>query len=329
MKKTSLFLFAVLAMTYLIEGYHTHIASPPPSVSKQTKLSDMAEEVVAITLQPANGKSIKTARSVQKVGADLFLVGCNTLYRYSNKGEFIAQITHPDTIQVAGYMVNSMKKQLIVLGNTDDIHYYSFDGTLLHKKKFQAKQNKQHLYSATLHKQKVWTTEAHVSKDLPTTSAQVLKQTLCTYDTSFRQQTTTPLTSVQTGRENLTPSPIRPTIFVGESGIPYVYTPSVQPEQLLRDTLHILGKQGEKAAPIAENAEALPVHISSRMCLSSTPSYTFCYDRLLNKSWLSYEGIADDFCQTGTIAQLQKTNNSSNQYFFHKEETLFLVKIKA
>lgn len=85
----------------------------------------------------AEGFPIQDAHDMHEEGENLFVVSQKTLYRFNREGDFICQITQPDEIEVAGYLVDAVKEQLIVLGNVNDIYYYTFDGQLLLKKKLK------------------------------------------------------------------------------------------------------------------------------------------------------------------------------------------------
>lgn len=85
----------------------------------------------------ADGFHIRDAHDMHEEGNNLFVVSQKTLYRFNREGDFICQITQPEEIQVAGYLVDAVKEQLIVLGNVNDIYYYTFDGKLLLKKKLK------------------------------------------------------------------------------------------------------------------------------------------------------------------------------------------------
>lgn len=85
----------------------------------------------------ADGFHIQDAHDLHTEGDNLFVVSQKTLYRFNREGDFICQITQPEEIEVAGYLVDALKEQLIVLGNVNDIYYYSFDGQLLLKKKLK------------------------------------------------------------------------------------------------------------------------------------------------------------------------------------------------
>ena len=85
----------------------------------------------------AEGFPIQDAHDMHEEGENLFVVSQKTLYRFNREGDFICQITQSDEIEVAGYLVDAVKEQLIVLGNVNDIYYYTFDGQLLLKKKLK------------------------------------------------------------------------------------------------------------------------------------------------------------------------------------------------
>ena len=129
MKKGFLILlFFVLAISGW-HGYERWQKEQQTAEHLTGSLSDIAEEVVAIPLQqPAGAAPITTARDIRKDGNDLFLISRNTLYHFDRQGKFISQVTRPEDIQVAGYVIDALRRQLIVLGNENDIHYYTYEG---------------------------------------------------------------------------------------------------------------------------------------------------------------------------------------------------------
>ena len=137
MKRTFTYLLLLVLLVCGKQAYNLLISNEPIRSNLTGALSDIADEVIAIPLQDSGTHSIKEAKYIRQEGDNLFLISNETLYRFNRKGEFICRITHPDDIRVAGYVVNPANQQLIVLGNTDDIFYYSFNGDLLTRKKLK------------------------------------------------------------------------------------------------------------------------------------------------------------------------------------------------
>ena len=137
MKRTFTYLLLLVLLVCGKQAYNLLISNESIRSNPTGALSDIADEVIAIPLQDSGTHSIKEAKYIRQEGDNLFLISNETLYRFNRKGEFICRITHPDDIRVAGYVVNPANQQLIVLGNTDDIFYYSFNGDLLTRKKLK------------------------------------------------------------------------------------------------------------------------------------------------------------------------------------------------
>ena len=154
MKQITYIILAAMLLLCGGFGYERLMADRDTDMNRKGELSDIAESVTAIPLKPINGKSLTDAHDIQKDGNDLFLICQGILYRFNRQGELVCQITQPEEIKVAGYLVHSLKKQLIVLGNVDDIYYYTFDGELLFKKKLRKDFNEEQLLSAVLYKGK-------------------------------------------------------------------------------------------------------------------------------------------------------------------------------
>lgn len=106
-------------------------------------------EEIAMPLHTDDGQCIQTARDIQQEGKNLFLISNGILYRFNRQGDFICQITRPEEIVVAGYVVSPATEQVIVLGNTNDIFYYSYGGKLLSKKKLKSDLASHRMLSAT------------------------------------------------------------------------------------------------------------------------------------------------------------------------------------
>ena len=137
MRKRTCLLVAIFISICIWNGLERLISSGKGEIYRNGELSEIAKDVVAIPLESIAGPPIKDVRDLYKEGDNLFLISRDILYRFNRKGEFICRITNPKEIRVAGYMVDEVKQQLIVLGNVNDIYYYTFDGQLLLKKKLK------------------------------------------------------------------------------------------------------------------------------------------------------------------------------------------------
>ena len=137
MRKRTCLLVAIFISVCLWHGLERLILPNKGEIHKNGELSEIAKEVVAIPLESVTGTPIKEVRDLYKEGDNLFLISRDILYRFNRKGEFICRITNPKEIRVAGYMVDEVNRQLIVLGNINDIHYYDYEGNLLSKKKLR------------------------------------------------------------------------------------------------------------------------------------------------------------------------------------------------
>lgn len=138
MKQIGLLLLAVVGAFCAWQLYNIYVSNPEEKIYASDVLPDASEETLTIPLNTPDEYTITKARSVQKDGHNLFLISDETLFRFSRQGDFVCRITDPKDIRVAGYVVNQAKEQLIVLGNNDDIFYYSYDGKLLGKKKLKS-----------------------------------------------------------------------------------------------------------------------------------------------------------------------------------------------
>ena len=194
MKQITYIILAAMLLLCGGFGYERLMADRDTDMNRKGELSDIAESVTAIPLKPINGKSLTDAHDIQKDGNDLFLICQGILYRFNRQGELVCQITQPEEIKVAGYLVHSLKKQLIVLGNVDDIYYYTFDGELLFKKKLRKDFNEEQLLSAVLYKGKIYTAERVIEKD--TLHRTCVKQQVQVYDTCFQPLESHPIVEV-------------------------------------------------------------------------------------------------------------------------------------
>ncbi|MGM9758906.1 MAG: 6-bladed beta-propeller [Parabacteroides sp.] len=202
MKRTFLFLVSAAVLLGIQQGYERFSSSNEPVSPDEMELSSIAEQVIAIPLHTRNGQSIKTARDIHQEGKNLFLISNDILYRFDRKGDFICQITRPEEIHVAGYVVSPATQQVIVLGNTNDIFYYSYGGKLLTKKKLKSDLTHHRMLSVTEYQNKIYSVEENVSA-APSTPEPTRQQEVVEYDTTFQRIKSRPLRITQSTSQTL------------------------------------------------------------------------------------------------------------------------------
>ncbi|MDH6534043.1 hypothetical protein M2101_000695 [Parabacteroides sp. PM5-20] len=325
MRRIFTILFVTILLVCIKQGYDTYMSAMYVTQRMTGVLSDIAEEVVAIPLQPAAGKRIVKARYIREDGHNLFLLSEGSLYRFNRKGDFICRITNPECVEVAAYVVNSQEKQLIVLGNQNHVFYYTFDGQLLREKELDYSMDNQRFLSLAMYGDRILTVEENHLIDPDTQTIRVEKEVV-SYSTSFEKIESYKMASVDLGRQSYLPICLDPQISVDpDTGCLYVYTPSMQPDYLLKDTLYLQTHWQETLYAAAKNRSipVLPVHSSGRFLLSSyqrstdeSLHHSFCYDRRTRDYKQMTAGIKDDFYKTGTIASLEAMDLLNQSYCF-------------
>jgi len=352
MKRTCLFLLGIIAIVCIKQFYDVYIENSVVKSYTTGSLSDIAEEVIAIPLQVPDQYSIKNVRNVQKDAHNLFLISNEVLYRFTREGEFICRITNPGDIKVAGYVVNQGKEQLIVLGNKDDIFYYTFDGTLLEKKKLKSDFSDVRVLSMSMFKDHVWTTEEHLSIDTLTRES-FLEKKVVEYDSSFHRLSDRQLISAELGREDFVSGCINSCISIDkQTGSMFAYTTPYVSDYLLEDTLFLKNKWRTQIGKGQNMLTVFPVRPGERFWISSyynkfdeSRSYTFCYDSRINASWKVDGGLRDNFYDTGAVPHLEAMDLYNQSYYFCKtgsdikkflsksvqtdSTVVFIVKLKA
>ena len=203
------FIFLVLVFVAFIgwEGYEALSGGGRLESLAYGSLSDIAEEVRAIPLQPAGKQALEQIRDVRVDGNHLFLVSGHVLYHFDVSGKFLGQITEPAGFSVATYVLDRPNRQLIVLGNANSVHYYSYEGALV---------GKAHLGADALHSLEavemyggyIWAAGFNEWTDSVTRQTFAGKQ-LVKYDTSFRK-----VESYQLASADLPGKPVLPS-FTG------------------------------------------------------------------------------------------------------------------
>lgn len=348
MKRTFIFLIILLSAIYAKQGYEFLTADGSNSCLLSGKLSDIAEQVIAIPLQTNKGYSIPNAKQVRKEGDNLFLICNETIYRFNGKGELLNAITDPEIIKVGGYIIDKRSQQLIAFGNEDDIHYYTFDGKLIETKKLRSNFSQKKIYSADMHHGEIWTTEEQITYH-PDTNKTSIDVMAVKYDHSFTQLDSKKIISANTENNQSLPSYRGSELCVHQdTGNLYLYNPPLTADYLLIDTLSFINH----GQPTDNNyVTAFPIRMGQRFWLAaceqnmgSLSNYLFCYDTHKNRAWELKEGFEDDFYKTGNITNLHSLGLGNPNYYFCKSGkdlenafphaandslVVFIVKLKA
>lgn len=349
MKRAFVILFLFLTVLYARQGYELLTANATTTCLLTGRLSEIAEEVVAIPLQKNKSHVIPYAKQVRKEGENLFLVCNETLYRFSRKGEFLNAVTNPEQIRVGGYIIDNRRQQLIVLGNENDIHYYTFNGKLIETKKLKNTVPDERVHSIALYQDSIWTTESRIrpNRDTNRSSMEILA---VKYDTSFTELECKKIAAFDTRHEQLPITCFNSELNVHpDTGVIYLYTPPLSAEYLLSDTLSLLNQPYRLSSGFVST---FPTRMGKRFWLAACQNnrqpllnYFFCYDTDRNRAWQLADGFSDDYYQTGQINNLLPLDIYNEQYYFCKsgialkeafpqafeEDTpvVFLVKLRA
>lgn len=325
MKRAFVILFFGLIVLYAHEGYNTWFSANHIKERITGILSDIAREVTAIPLQSANGKPMDKVRDIKKDRNELFLISEDVLYHYNKEGRFICQVTDPGSIKVAGYLVNPAKNELIVLGNADDIFYYTYDGDLIEKKKLVNNLPERRILSMSLHNNQILSMEENCYVN-PDTQEIFVEKELVTYDTSFQKIESHKLAFADLGRTQYLLALAQPQLCIDpDTGQLLVYNSPKEHEYLLQDTLRLSSSlnQNKRIIDEEESIPVVPVRPLGRFWFSSASgfedeemNFTFCYDRQTHEHKKLKEGFADDFYQTGTISNLQAMDLYSQTFCF-------------
>lgn len=339
MKRTFLLLMLIFTGLYGRLGYELFVGGDYQTSLSTGALSDIAQAVTAIPLQPAGGQPIGTIKSLRQEGDNLFLVSNQTLYRFRRSGEFVCRITEPDKIRVAEYVVDTAAQRLIVLGNEDDIHYYSFTGELLSENKLEGDSTFRQIRAITLHDNCIWTTEENLRFD-PQTKQLCMEKRAVKYDTSFQQVETHRLQAVELSSRPFCSSFFHLELAFAEgTGNVYAYSPADNAANLLQDTLLIRRRQQMSWLSYADAVPVYPLRFGRRYWLSSydnpadpSQNYTFCFDSDTGRSWHVKGGFTDDFYRTGSVSNLQAMDAYSNTYYYCQSgdnPVVYIVQLKG
>lgn len=320
MKRTFLFLVILITGYYGYEACILYNKLAPLTQAENGKLTEFAQRVIPIALDTAGGPSIENPRKFIRQQGNLYFISENILYHFSENGEYISQITTPENMLVADYLVDTHNSQLIVLGNEDDVFYYTLEGELKNKRKFPTDQEYSRLRSITYHRNRLWIVKERV------TNGKDIEKVVVEYDTTLVPLNAYPLEMATTCHKPQLFTCMNPQFgVIPETDELYIYNSPDKPDYLVRDTLNV--RQQRWISPSIRNntVQVYPFRIGSRFYLSSwniPADNTVCFygfDDKNNKAWTLKEGIKDDIYQTGYIQTLQPMDLMGDNYCYVKK----------
>lgn len=353
MKRSCIFILLCIFVFYLKEGYELVTADAPVKCAVTGNLSDVAEEVTAIPLETNLHCQLGHVHRIKRDGNHLFLLSKHQLYHFSCSGKFINQITytgqsHKNSFTVSDYVVDPIHKQLIVMDDKLNAHYFNYEGDYLGRIDLSKHRTWNSLFKLSYYDNHLYATAERQIQRKEAGNRYCVEQWLYKFDTTFNEVETRRLTNVELGRFTLEQA-FAPEVAVVNQQV-YVQSPAVQPDLLLRDTLYLINQN--KLDITDDYPYILPIRINKRFLISThynaqveEKSYTFCFDRLKNQAYNVAGGLTDNFYQTGNVPELQPMDINSNYYCYCKtgkdveelfpERTtdsnpvLFIIKLKA
>ena len=364
MKKGGLFLLTILFLTYGYQGYLTIQKYVNDNVKVKTsgRLSEIAGNVIPVSLETPDSGAIRQVRRVQRDGNDIFFLSENRLLHFDISGRLINQpakeISNDEDLFIADYTLDTDLHRIIVIDSQRNISKYDYSGNLISKSAI----NKPWLRISafTYHNGYLWasaeTTEKitgnieyndksitiHTSESVENNPDDYYQIINCLYqlDTDMNEISSRRLLFADIGRDISYNHLCVDELLIDEDGV-YAYSTPVDMKYLLSDTLHILqNKSIPSAYGNRHNGDAFvyPVRKGKRYIMSTYHNaidncFTFCYDKTNNKSYMLSEGFKDDFYNTGYIADLQPMDIYNSSYCYIKSEAdypvLFIVTLKS
>ncbi len=345
MRRAFFILVAVFLYLYGKEAYLIVQQNVSPVHLTTGNLSDIAVSVHSITLQPTGDDTLSRFTRIRQSGRSVFTVFNGVLYHYNLEGQLLGRITDPSVIEVAEYMIDTAEKRLIVLGNEDDIQYYSFEGELLSAGKYQPESEWERILSVACYEGRIWMARELLVDASPDYPSEIVRQ-LVEYDTSFVERSIRDLSFAPVGRDRGIPLLCNASVSISrDTGEVYVYAPSPETDHLLQDTLFIANFRDNRVVwnnilATDSTCRIFPVAFTSRIWLASYsdpegnyPGYLFCYDRHKKESRLLLDGLKDDFFHTGQIRHLTPVDVFNETYCYTREKegstTVYMVQLKG
>ena len=318
MKKKSVIIVLLFVTVCIWHGVERLALQSRDQLWRDGQLSEIAQEVVAIPLRAA-GMQLTEVRNLSREGNDLFLISREQLYRFDMQGRMVCPITQPGQIRVAHYMIDAAHRQLIVLGNADEVHYYDFDGNLLMATRLDDRREGYQVLAALLHRDRIYLIEK-TSEATDGESRRSVKCQVTTYDTLFNALETRELAQEPLTQPHYTFPLYNLHLNILPDGEIYGYSHPSEPEYLLGDTLALAHKEKETAQG---NVPLYPLQIGERYWLAynrrlESQAYLYCWDSCRNRGWQLQKGFEDDFYHTGYVTELLPMDAGGDSYYYCK-----------
>lgn len=320
MKKIFYFFALLFIAIYSYNGYEMYKNSHL-KVYNEGKLSAIAEDIIAIPLETKEECRIKKIEKVRATSSYLFIASQGRLFQFTDKGKYIRQIT---PFSLTDFTIDTQHQRIIAIEQQHMVSYYDFNGNRLATQDLSANPTWDKLHKIEFFHDSLWITADLLFQDSSNPAIQRIETHICRFDTEFNLLESQALSPANIGRPAneffLTPEPV-----VTHQGEVYAFSPSMEPDYLLEDTLFIAKTTVQVNAGLIASGNLFPVRRSGRFMLANyrnrtddPSSYAFCYDIKEHKAYYSKEGFKDDLLKTGTITDLCALNMQNTSFCFVK-----------
>lgn len=356
--------------------YQGHVTPWPENMdnaglcSASGKLSEIVTEIIAIPLDTTPYCRLGSIKQVRRDGGDLFILSGGKLYHFDRSGRYINMLKSSDgsDFPVRDYVLDPVRKRLIVLGAEQAVHYFSYTGLQLARKELRTDCSWLTLIKLSHYNDHIWITANNLVPDKNDNTITCYEKWLYKFDMDFNFLESVKLHAVDLGRPCLCGN-FSPEFSVVDDKL-YAYSPSAEKDELLRDTLYLVSTnrleptirkhanitlfedEGRTSLGIQYPVCMMPFRVGSRFLVSSyhanvskDKNYLFCYDRETFRSFMLDNGFEDNFYETGLVPDLQPVDVHNEELWYSKsgkdilnsfperEETdnpvLFFVKLKV
>ncbi len=354
MKRCFILLILIFSAIYLTEGWLLMQTENNQQKTAKSSLSEIALEVTAIPLLSGNSINLQEASNFKRYADHLFLINKKQLLHFDNSGHFINAVTSNDPLshkhlRVEDYIIDTNRKQLIILDQRNELHYYSFAGEKLDQKTFPQQPKALKIGKMEFYDNKIWSTIERIVEHTTINGIQKhLEQWLYCFDTNLKVLDSRKLDVAETTRSGLNYA-INPEVAVANKQV-YVQSSAIRPDHLLEDTLRLIDQNKLDITP--QYQTILPLRINKRYLFASQfnrqdndANYMFFYDCKKHCSIESKKGLTDDFFNTGRVLNLQAMDLTGDTYCFLKsghslqqsfpdrntenDSVLFIVRLKS
>lgn len=322
MKKVFYILAFILLAVYSYNGYQW-LSNTKLVVYPEGKLSSFTENVRAIPLETTAECRIHKIEKVRMADDYLFVASEGRLFQFSDSGEYIQEITSSSPL-IMDYAIDPNRQWIVTIEKEYMARYYDFHGRQIGCLNLTPHTTWDKFHKIDFYHDSLWLTADLLSTHPSDPEIQCIETHICRFDIEFNKLESHLLSPANTGRYSngffSTPEPA-----VTDTGEIYAFSPSLEPEQLLEDTLFIAKMEIPVRNGVVKSGNIYPVRRSGRFMLANYSNrtnnpagYSFCYDTKENKAYYSTEGFTDDIFQTGQIGDLCALNMLNTEFCFVK-----------